>query len=278
MAEKSLIAWTDNTFNAWMGCARVSAGCLNCYAEKLVTGRMGRAGLWGVNGDRQKTKGPWNDVARWNVMAADPAAPRVMGPGFPFLVFLGSLMDWAEDRPDLEPIRAEMWKLIRQSKNLHFQMLTKRPQNIEKLLPPDWGDGYENVWLGTTIEDMRVASRADILRKIPARIRFISYEPALGPLDDLDLTGIHWVIYGGESGPGFRPEDKEWARVMHRKCGEADVAFFHKQSNGIRTEMGIQLDGVIVRQFPEQHFMDWPKAAEAPGGHTFTGNVDAGIV
>ena len=249
MAENSLIAWTDHTFNAWMGCSKISAGCQNCYAEKLVTQRMGRPNLWGFNGDRQKTKGPWLDTLRFNKLAA-AGKVGVLGEGMPLLVFLGSLMDWAEDRRDLDPIREQMWQLIRDCPHLHFQMLTKRPHNIKRFLPPDWGNGYPNVWIGTTIEDMRVANRADFLRDIPARIRFVSYEPALGPLDDLDLTGIDWVIYGGESGPGFRPEDKEWARVMHRKCAEANVAFFHKQSNGIRTEMGIQLDGQIVRQFP----------------------------
>jgi protein gp37 len=102
---------------------------------------------------------------------------------------------------------------------------------------------------------MQVAARADALREVPARIRFISYEPALGPLDDLDLSGIHWVIYGGESGPGHRPEGepgdpKAWARAMSNKCRIAGLAFFHKQSAASRTEMGIELDGRIIREFP----------------------------
>jgi protein gp37 len=93
--------------------------------------------------------------------------------------------------------------------------------------------------------------RADELRKVPAVVRFVSYEPALGPLDKLDLTGIHWVIYGGESGAGYRREDKQWARDIMARCRDAGVAFFHKQSASYRTEMGIELDGKIVREYPK---------------------------
>jgi protein gp37 len=133
-------------------------------------------------------------------------------------------------------------------------MLTKRPQNIGKFLPEDWEQGYRNVWLGTSVEDMRVAERADILREIPAVVRFVSYEPALGPLNDLDLTGIDWVIFGGESGSGFRPMDIQWARDIRTKCEENGTAFFFKQSAAFRTETGIELDGQVVRQFPTPQF------------------------
>jgi hypothetical protein len=133
---------------------------------------------------------------------------------------------------------------------MHFQVLTKRPERIAANLPEDWGDGWPNVWLGTSVEDMRVARRVDHLRDIPAVVRFVSYEPALGSLAELDITGIDWVIYGGESGPGHRPENKDWARQMHQKCNETGAAFFHKQSAGYRTELGIELDGRIVREFP----------------------------
>lgn len=247
MSETTLIAWCDHTFNAWMGCEKVSEGCRNCYAATFTKNRMGKE-LWGKNAPRQVTVGPWKEVAKWNRDAA-AGVPGLRGPG-PHLVFLGSLMDWAEDRHDLIEPRARMWDTVRACRHLHFQMLTKRPQNIERLLPADWGDGFPNVWLGTTIEDMRVAARADYLRKIPAVVRFVSYEPAIGPLNDLDLTGLDWVIYGGESGSGYRPEDKQWARDMRDKCTAADVAFFHKQSAAFRTEQGIELDGEIVRHFP----------------------------
>jgi protein gp37 len=241
--EQTLIAWTDHTANFWMGCQKVSAGCTNCYAETLTTNRMGLR-VWGppATTARQPVKSIWANLRKWNRQAERE--------GRMHRVFLGSLMDWAEDHPTLSPIRTRMWDAIRESDWLTFQMLTKRPERIRSLLPDNWGDGWSNVWLGTSIEDMRVAERADHLRDIPAVARFISYEPAIGPLDDLNLDGIDWVIYGGESGSGRRHEDKDWARVMRRRCVERGIAFFHKQSAGYRTEMGIELDGEIVREYP----------------------------
>lgn len=231
-----------------MGCTKVSAGCAHCYAELMTKNRMGLQ-LWGDAADRQVTKQPWKNVLQWE-RAAAAGEVGILGKGKPHLVFTGSLMDWAEGREDLDDSRERMWALIQACEHLTFQLLTKRPENIRRFLPDDWGAGYANVWLGTSIEDMRVAWRADELRGIPAVVRFISYEPALGPLNDLDLAGLDWIIYGGESGPGHRAEDKQWARDMHRKCNEVGAAFFHKQSAGHRTELGIELDGKIVREFP----------------------------
>jgi len=248
MADTTLIAWTDHTFNPWMGCTKVSAGCANCYAATMTKNRMGLS-LWGDDANRQVTKSPWKNVAQWERDSSN-GVPGLLGDGIPHLVFTGSLMDWAEGRADLDAVRVRLWDVIRHSPHLWFQLLTKRPENIAGYLPPDWGSGYPNVWLGTSIEDMRVAERADHLRKIPAVVRFVSYEPALGSLNGLDLAGIDWVIYGGESGSGHRPEDKQWARDMHAKCNETGAAFFHKQSAGYRTELGIELDGKIVREFP----------------------------
>jgi protein gp37 len=232
-----------------MGCAKVSAGCANCYAETLTKNRMG-LNLWGANATRQITKQPWKDVLIWQTKA-QKGVMGVLGEGKPQLVFTGSLMDWAEDRADLVSVRNQMWDVIKKCDHLHFQMLTKRPENIVKFLPKDWGsEGYPNVWLGTSVEDMRVSGRADILREIPAVVRFISYEPALGSLNDLDLKGIDWVIFGGESGSGFRRANLDWAREMKAKCENDDVAYFFKQSSAFRTEQGIELDGEIVRKFP----------------------------
>lgn len=165
-------------------------------------------------------------------------------------VFCASLCDVFEDHPTANETRPKLWELVAACDWLDWQILTKRPERIESCLPDDWGNGWPNVWLGTSIENMKVADRAAYLRDIPATVRFISYEPALGPLDDLDLTGIDWVIYGGESGRGYRPEDKDWARSMRSRCEADGIAFFHKQSSGYRTEMGIELDGEIVRQYP----------------------------
>lgn len=246
--SETIIAWTDFTFNPWMGCTKISEGCRNCYAADLTRNRMGLS-LWGDAAARQVTKSPWTNI-RAEQRKSAAGQHGVLGPGMPRLAFTGSLMDWAEDRPDLVAPRLRMWDAIRSCPDVHFQLLTKRPQNIRRLLPDDWGQGWPNVWLGTTIEDNRVAHRGDDLRDIPAVVRFVSYEPAIGPLDQLDLEGIDWVIYGGESGPGRRPEDKQWARDMRSRCSAMSIAFFHKQSAGHRTEMGIELDGEIVREFP----------------------------
>lgn len=251
MSEQTLIAWTDHTFNPWMGCVKVSAGCANCYAERLTHDRMGLR-LWGPGSERQVTKAPWKNVRAWNAAAKKDGVQR--------RVFCASLCDVFEDHPTANATRPTLWGLVRECENLDWQILTKRPERIADNLPADWGGGgWPHVWLGTSVEDMRVAGRVDHLRSIPAVVRFISYEPALGPLDDLDITGIDWIIYGGESGPGHRPEDKQWARNMHAKCGEAGTAFFHKQSAGYRTEMGIELDGRIVREYPT------PRQADRPG-------------
>src|SRR5262249_35245065 len=134
----------------------------------------------------------WGEPYKWNDAAKAEGRRR--------RVFCGSMMDWAEDHPVAEKIRPRLWATIAATPWLDGQLLTKRPERIRASLPENWGDGYANVWLGTSIESMKVAERADYLREILAAVRFISYEPALGPLDELDITGIDWVIYGGESG------------------------------------------------------------------------------
>ena len=273
MASKTRIGWTDRTFNAWMGCTKVSGGCKNCYAETFTKNRMG-LNVWGPQAPRQRTKGPWKYVhprhreADAGEVGADGVARRL-------LVFTGSMMDWAEDLPELKPWRDDLWDVIRRCPNLNFQMLTKRPENIRRMLPRDWGHGWPNVWMGTSVEDMRVAHRIDRLAEIPAAVRFVSYEPALGSLREIrggrhegapecaPLYGIDWVIYGGESGPGFRPEGtpgnpKLWAREMRDMCATEGVAFFHKQSAAYRNESGIELDGDIIHEFPIPRQLPYP--------------------
>lgn len=241
MAEKTLIAWTDKTFNAAWGCVKVSPGCKNCYADTL-SNRYG-FDVWGKNKER-RTFGDkhWDEPLKW-----DREAEKL---GRRLRVFCGSMFDWGEDHPTINALRPRLFDLIRSTPNLDWQLLTKRPERIKSILPDDWNEGYHNVWLGTSIENNDYIHRADSLRENPATVRFISYEPALGPLTDIDLTGIDWLIYGGESGPGYRKEDKQWARDIEAKCIKSGTAFFHKQSSAPRTEMGIELDGRIVRNYP----------------------------
>lgn len=239
--DATIIAWTDATFNPWMGCAKVSPGCAHCYAERLTRDRMG-LGVWGPDAERRVTSATnWKKPRKW--------ARASRAEGLSRRVFCASLCDVMEDRSDLDEPRARLWDLIRETPELDWQLLTKRPENYARFLPPDWGTGWDHVWLGTTIENQATAHRANALRAVPAVVRFVSYEPALGPLD-LDLTGLHWVIYGGESGPGYRAHDLAWPRAMRAACSAASVAFFFKQSSGPRTETGVELDGEIVRAWP----------------------------
>ena len=244
MADHTAIEWTDATWNPVTGCSVVSPGCANCYAETLTKNRMG-LDLWGPakTTRRQAVKGVYAHLRQWN-KASDPSDPSK--------VFVGSLMDWAEDHPDADRLRSAMWDAIRSNGNLIFQLLTKRSERVESLLPDFWAEVRDRVWLGVSIENADYAHRADSIRHLDSAVRFVSYEPALGSLANaINLDCIDWMIYGGESGSGFRPEDKQWARDMRDRCHAEGVAFFHKQSAAYRTEMGIELDGEIVREYPE---------------------------
>lgn len=153
--------------------------------------------------------------------------------------------------PAADAWRPEAWKVIRRTRNIIYQILTKRPENIPDRLPADWREGYPNVWLGASIENGRFISRRDFLIRIPAIVHFISAEPLLGPLSRLDLTDIEWLIVGGEGGPGFRSMVLDWPRELLAKARAARTAFFFKQSAAIRTEMGTSLGGKVYHEYPE---------------------------
>jgi protein gp37 len=255
MSEKTLIAWTDRTFSAVWGCTKVSPGCTNCYADAYSQRRTGEE-FWGPKSPRRiLSDDTWQKPHRYNRQAIKI--------GHSLRVFCGSMFDWLDPHPIVTAALPRLWQLIRDTPWLDWQLLTKRPERILAALPDDWGDGFENVWLGTSIENTDYAWRADELRQVPARVRFISYEPALGPLDQLDLAAIHWLIYGGESGANRRPEDKQWARDIMARCRSAGVAFFHKQSSAFQSERGIELDGVVYHEFPIPRRTVAPAAAAA---------------
>lgn len=249
MAENSKIEWTTHTFNPWVGCTKVSPACDRCYAEAWAK-RTGHPELW--TGERRRTTpANWNKPLKWN-WAADRAQRRDR-------VFCASLADVFDNQvPD--EWRHNLWDLIRFTPALDWLLLTKRPQNIRKMLPADWGNGFHNVWLGMTAENQEEFDRRwPSLRAIPAVVRFISYEPAIGPLDvrnalefETDNNGpiyrdLHWVICGGESGSGPRMMDPAWARSMRDQCADASAAFFMKQMTGKKPIP----DDLLIRQFPE---------------------------
>jgi protein gp37 len=242
VAEKTKIPWADHTFNVAWGCVKISDGCEHCYAD-VFSRRIG-LGLWGLNASR-RTFGDkhWREPLNWDYQAGlEDRRHRV---------FCSSMTDWCLDDPTIATERLRMWALIRETPNLDWLLLTKRADSIEQFLPVNWGDGYPNVWLGVSVENRKHGlPRVDILRTIPATVRFLSVEPLLEDLGDFDLGGIHWVIVGGESGPKFRPMDHNWARAIRDRCVAARVPFFFKQSSAIRPDKGTTLDGETIRQFP----------------------------
>jgi len=242
MGDTTKISWTNRTWNPWRGCTRVSPGCAHCYA----LARMDKLGFNPFTVTRTKT---WADPLRWQAQAQAAGSQE--------RVFTCSWSDWFH--PDADAWRLEAWEIARRCPNLIFQILTKRPELIPHRVPVEWTRydrstgfslAYPNVWLGVSVENANFLHRMDSLRQIPAAVRFISAEPLLAPLGTLNLEGFHWVIVGGESGPGFRPMDHAWAREIRDQCQREHVAFFFKQSAAIRTEMGTELDGREWKEYP----------------------------
>lgn len=242
MAEQTAITWCNHTFNIVWGCKKISPGCTNCYAEELAT-RFGWD-TWGNHKPRRTfPETYWEQLERWNRQAQKKKTRQS--------VFCGSMCDVFENHPTVQKERRKLWPLIRRTQHLNYLLLTKRPENISASLPKDWGKGYPNVWLGVSIENKDYTWRADTLRTIPATVRFVSAEPLLGPLSNIDLNGIHWVIVGGESGQNFRPMDHAWAAQLQKKCADKGVSFFFKQSSHRFPGRDTKLNGKTVREFPQ---------------------------
>lgn len=235
MAENSKIEWTDHTFNPWIGCQKVSPGCDNCYAEAL-TERYGWT-TWGPHGERKRTsQGNWKKPLAWNRAAAKA--------GVRYRVFSASLADWLDNRAP-QSWREDLANLIEATPNLDWLLLTKRIENFDKLAMWHHDDVPPNVWVGSTCEDQANFDRRwRILKDIQA-IRFISYEPAIGPLV-LGGARPDWIICGGESGRGARMMQPGWAYALKRECEAAGVPFFMKQMTGKKPIP----DDLMVRQFP----------------------------
>lgn len=222
MGANSKIEWTTHTFNPWWGCTKVSEACKHCYAETWAK-RVGQ-NIWGPKPQRRfMSETHWKQPLKWN-RDADGAQERPR-------VFCASMADVFEHRDELLQHRLRLFELIEKTPNLDWLILTKRPQNVKKMV--NWTHEWPtNVWLGVTIE---LQKRADellpYLDEIPAKVRFISAEPLLGPLSIQSWLGttIDWVITGGESGPKARPASPEWFRSLHSQCMERKVPFHFKQ-------------------------------------------------
>ena len=250
MGETTAIGWTDHTFNPWWGCVKVSPACNNCYAEAFAK-RTGNA-VWGKSADRRFFgEKHWNEPLKW--------ARKAEAEGVRRRVFCASMADVFEDRRDLDDARAQLWDLIGVCDSLDWLLLTKRPENVERLVPQWWdGCGWpSNIWLGTTVEDQkRAEERIPHLLAQPAKVRFLSCEPVLGRIDMRPYLiegtgGIDWVIIGGESGPRHRPLNLDHARILRDQCLMLGIACFFKQVGGRTPAAGGDcLDGRTWKQFP----------------------------
>ena len=281
MGDQTKIEWCDMTFNPWIGCTKISAGCQNCYALDLMETRYQRV-KWGPQGTRQRTSDAnWRKPLAWNRKAEQE--------GRRYRVFCASLADVFEDRPELAPWRADLLQMIIKTPHLDWLLLTKRPENVNRMIEQAtgfsdsemWFHAAQNVWIGTSVENQAAADeRIPHLLSIPARVRFLSCEPLLGSVDIghaipcgyyCDPVGpdgyghhdhpfwtpqiaspIDWVIVGGESGHNARHMDEDWVRSLRDQCVSAGVAFFYKQSVIDGKKVGLPfLDGKQWNESPQ---------------------------
>jgi len=235
MADHSKIEWTQATWNPVTGCSKVSTGCKRCYAARLAARLQAMGNARYRNGFEVTLHPDLIELPkRWR-------EPR--------LIFVNSMSDLFHERVPLEFIE-RVFSTMQACPQHTFQVLTKRSARLRQLSghlswPP-------NVWMGVSVENARVMHRIHDLLCVPAAVRFLSCEPLLGPLEDLPLDGIHWVIVGGESGPGARPMKAEWVESILRQCRKANVPFFFKQWGGVRKDLtGRKLNGRTYDEMPE---------------------------
>ena len=243
MADKSVIEWTEATWNPTTGCDRVSPGCDRCYAQTLAK-RLNAMGSPKYQNDGDPpTSGPGFKLTLHRSSLDMPRRWRA-----PRLVFVDSMSDLFHDDVPPEFI-AQAFEVIRETPQHTYQVLTKRAQRLSRIAGElDWPP---NLWMGVSVETRRYAFRIDHLRKVPAAVRFVSAEPLLGPLGELDLAGIGWVIAGGESGAGARPMELDWVTELRDTCTSAGVAFFFKQWGGRSPKAGgRELEGELWDELP----------------------------
>lgn len=252
MGQDSKIEWTHHTFNPWWGCVKVSPGCAHCYAETFAK-RTGNA-VWGSESPRRFFgEKHWNEPRKWNAAAkAEGQRKRV---------FCASMADVFEDREDLRDERRKLLHLIDETPWLDWLLLTKRPQNIARLMDDAMSGNFDrlrtfrdhmpNVWLGTTAEDQeRYDERMPWLLQIEAAVHFVSAEPLLGPIVMNGGPRPDWLIVGGESGGKARPMERAWVESLRDQCDDL-TAFFFKQWGGVdKKSTGRELDGRTWNALP----------------------------
>lgn len=257
MGENSLIGWTHHTFNPWIGCTEVSTECAHCYA-KMLAERYGWA-KWGDKQPRYRTSAAnWKKPLAWNRKAEKE--------GVRYRVFCASLADYLDNKVPHE-WRRDLFSLIEQTPHLDWLLLTKRTESLVLMLPAEWlKNPRPNVWLGATVGHRKSTWRIDDLREIPAAVHFLSCEPLLDCLDSIDLTGIEWVIIGGESGAKARPMRLAYAEGLIKLCKASGAAVFMKQLGTIWAKENHAKHGAgeDPTEWPYQHILnvrEFPVAA-----------------
>lgn len=235
MGSKSSIEWTECTWNPVTGCTKISPGCIHCYAERMAK--------------RLKAMGQPNYVNGFELTLHKDALELPLRWKKPKTIFVNSMSDlFHEDVPDTFILSA--FDVMRRAFWHRFQVLTKRSERMTAISPRlPWAN---NIWMGVSVENADAAFRIDYLRRTEAHVKFLSLEPLLGPLPHLDLSGINWVIVGGESGPGARPMDEGWVIDLRRQCQRAGVSFFFKQWGGVhKKKAGRLLEGRTWNELPK---------------------------
>lgn len=235
MGDKSPIQWTDATWNPSTGCSKVSPGCKNCYAERLAS-RLKKMG-------NRKYKNGFRFTLHKDAIELPLRWRR------PRKIFVNSMSDlFHESMP--QDFLTNCFKVMKKADWHVYQILTKRPDRMLSFAE-DYGEVPQHIWLGTSVELAMYKPRIEILKQIPAKVKFISFEPLLGPIGEVDLTGISWAIVGGESGPNHRPIERAWVREIHQTCKNQEVAFFFKQWGGRTPKSGGRiLDGREWNEYP----------------------------
>ena len=257
MAQGSAIEWTDATWNPVMGCTKVSAGCKNCYAERMSARLAAMARRLEDQGRDAGRKGNYLRVidrhGRWSrkVFLDESALEIPLNWRLPRIIFVNSMSDLYHEDVPLEFIQ-RVFRVMNTASQHTFQLLTKRPERaLQTMRSVEW---TPNVWIGTSVEDASVLDRVRAIQRmvLPA-VRFLSIEPLLGPIPRLPLRNIDWVIVGGESGPRARPMKEAWVRQIRDRCSRSDVPFFFKQWGGTnKKRTGRELDGRTWDALPSE--------------------------
>jgi protein gp37 len=235
MAENTSIEWTQATWNPVTGCSKVSIGCAHCYAERMAL--------------RLQAMGQENYINGFKVTLHPNMLRMPLNIRRPRIFFVNSMSDLFHPKVPLSFIQ-QIFDIMHKASWHQFQILTRRADRLAELAPSlKW---TANIWMGVTVESVRYLDRLEYLRSVPANIKFVSLEPLLGPIPNMDLTKIDWVIVGGESGPGARPMLNDWVIDIQQQCHEARVPFFFKQWGGVnKKKTGRLLNGRTFDEMPQ---------------------------